>query len=56
MFEQTDGGYDVKSTGVNNAGAKAGAKVLRELIDKGVMPRVPITAWPRQPSTRVTRR
>ncbi|VEF14600.1 maltose/maltodextrin ABC transporter substrate-binding protein MalE [Stutzerimonas stutzeri] len=39
VFEQTDGGYDVKSTGVNNAGAKAGAKVLRELIDKGVMPK-----------------
>ena len=39
VFEQTDGGYNVKSTGVNNAGAKAGAKVLRELIDKGVMPK-----------------
>ena len=26
VFEQTDGGYNVKSTGVNNAGAKAGAR------------------------------
>ncbi len=39
VFEQRDGGYDVSNTGVNNAGAKAGAKVLRELIDKGVMPK-----------------
>jgi maltose/maltodextrin transport system substrate-binding protein len=39
VFEQTDGGYNVKSTGVNNAGAKAGAQVLRDLIDKGVMPK-----------------
>ena len=39
VFKKTDTGYNVKDTGVNNAGAMAGAKMLVELIDKGVMPR-----------------
>ncbi|GAA3960437.1 maltose/maltodextrin ABC transporter substrate-binding protein MalE [Allohahella marinimesophila] len=39
IFKDTDKGYDVKDTGVNNEGAKAGAKVLADLIEKGVMPR-----------------
>ena len=32
-------GYDVKDTGVNNKGAMIGAKMLVDLINKGVMPR-----------------
>ena len=55
MFEQTDGGYNVKST-VNNAGAKAGAKVLRELIDKGVMPKGADYSVAEAAFNRVTRR
>ena len=39
VFKQTATGYDVKKTGVNNAGAMAGAKMLTRLIDKDVMPR-----------------
>ena len=39
VFEKQDGGVDVNSTGVNNAGAKQGAKVLSELVEKGVMPK-----------------
>ncbi|WP_062261487.1 maltose/maltodextrin ABC transporter substrate-binding protein MalE [Endozoicomonas arenosclerae] len=39
VFKKTPTGYDVKDTGVNNAGAMAGAKMLTELIDKGVLPR-----------------
>ena len=39
VFEKTDAGLDVKSTGVNNAGAKQGGKVLADLIEKGVMPK-----------------
>ena len=39
VFKKTPTGYDVKDTGVNNAGAMAGAKMLVDLIDKGVMPR-----------------
>ncbi|WP_448218116.1 maltose/maltodextrin ABC transporter substrate-binding protein MalE [Endozoicomonas sp. 2B-B] len=39
VFKKTPTGYDIKDTGVNNAGAMAGAKMLTELIDKGVMPR-----------------
>lgn len=39
VFKKTSSGYDVKDTGVNNAGAVAGAKMLVDLIDKGVMPR-----------------
>lgn len=37
-FENTDAGYDAKSTGVANAGAKAGAAMIKDLIDSGVMP------------------
>lgn len=37
-FEKKDGAYDPKDTGVNNAGAKTGAAVLRKFIDDGVMP------------------
>lgn len=39
IFKETEKGYDVKDTGVNNEGAKTGAKVLADLIEKGVMPR-----------------
>lgn len=38
-FKKTATGYDVKDTGVNNAGAKKGAQMLKDLIDKGVMPK-----------------
>jgi maltose/maltodextrin transport system substrate-binding protein len=38
-FEKNaEGSYDPKVTGVNNEGAKAGAAMLRRLIDEGVMP------------------
>ena len=37
-FEKVDGNYDGANTGVNNAGAKAGASVLKGLIDDGTMP------------------
>ena len=39
VFKKTPTGYDVKDTGVNNAGAMAGAKMLTDLIGKGVLPR-----------------
>ncbi|MCQ4306409.1 maltose/maltodextrin ABC transporter substrate-binding protein MalE [Pseudomonas stutzeri] len=39
VFEKTDGGVNVKSTGVNSAGAKQGAQVLSDLVEKGVMPK-----------------
>ena len=39
VFQKTASGYNVKKTGVNDPGAMAGAKMLVELIDKGVMPR-----------------
>ena len=38
-FAEVDGGYDVSKTGVNSAGAKQGAAVLKQLIDAGVMPK-----------------
>ena len=38
-FQKVDGAYDGKDTGVDNAGAIAGAAVLREMIDSGVMPK-----------------
>ncbi|MNQ27795.1 Maltose-binding periplasmic protein precursor [compost metagenome] len=38
-FAEVDGGYDVSQTGVNSAGAKQGAVVLKALIDAGVMPK-----------------
>ena len=37
-FEKVEGNYDGANTGVNNAGAKAGASVLKGLIDDGTMP------------------
>jgi maltose/maltodextrin transport system substrate-binding protein len=38
-FEKNaEGSYDATVTGVNNEGAKAGAAMLRKLIDDGVMP------------------
>lgn len=37
-FEKKDGVYDGAETGVNNAGAMIGGKVLRGLIDDEVMP------------------
>ncbi len=39
VFEKADGGVNVKSTGVNNAGAKQGAQVLSDLVEKGAMPK-----------------
>ena len=39
VFQKTTKGYDVKKTGVNDQGAMEGAKMLVDLIDKGVMPR-----------------
>ncbi len=39
VFQKTAKGYDVKKTGVNDKGAMEGAKMLVDLIDKGVMPR-----------------
>ncbi len=38
-FKDTDTGYDVSQTGVNNDGAKQGATMLKRLIDEGVMPK-----------------
>lgn len=38
-FKKGPDGYDVKDTGVNNDGAKAGAAMLSSLIEKDVMPR-----------------
>ncbi|MCL4105087.1 UNVERIFIED_CONTAM: hypothetical protein GTU68_018794 [Idotea baltica] len=37
-FKKVDGSYDGSETGVNNAGAVAGAAALRALIDDGLMP------------------
>lgn len=37
-FENVDGTYNPKVTGVNNDGAVAGAAMLKDLIDSGVMP------------------
>ena len=39
VFKETETGYDVKSVGVNNEGAKKGASMLAELIEKDVLPR-----------------
>ncbi|NLK85401.1 MAG: maltose/maltodextrin ABC transporter substrate-binding protein MalE [Aeromonadales bacterium] len=36
-FKKVDGGYDVKDTGVNNAGAIAGLQFISDLITKGYM-------------------
>ncbi|HET8791168.1 MAG TPA: maltose/maltodextrin ABC transporter substrate-binding protein MalE [Modicisalibacter sp.] len=37
-FKKTEDGYDVTDTGVNNAGAIQGGKLLERLIEEGVMP------------------
>lgn len=37
-FKKGDGGYDVKDTGVNNAGSLKAANLIKDLIDKGAMP------------------
>jgi maltose/maltodextrin transport system substrate-binding protein len=37
--KKEDGSYDVKDTGVNNAGSKQGVAFLAEMIEKGHMPR-----------------
>ncbi len=34
-----DGSYDIKDTGVNNAGSKAGVQFLADMISKGQMPK-----------------
>ena len=39
IFKETPAGYDVKDVGVNNKGAKKGAKMFAELIEKDVLPR-----------------
>lgn len=36
-FKKVDGGYDVKDTGVNNEGAKAGLQFISDLITNGYM-------------------
>ena len=38
-FKKTHNGYDTRNTGVNNEGAMKGAKMLVDLIDRGVSPR-----------------
>ncbi len=37
--KQADGSYDVKDTGVNNAGSKAGVQFLADMIAKGHLPK-----------------
>lgn len=37
--KRADGSYDVKDTGINNEGSKMGVQYLRDLIDKGHLPR-----------------
>ncbi len=37
-FQKVNGVYDAEDTGVNNAGAVAGAAMIKSLIDDGVMP------------------
>lgn len=37
--KRDDGSYDVKDTGVNNAGSKAGVQFLSDMIAKGHMPK-----------------
>ncbi|WP_168012416.1 maltose/maltodextrin ABC transporter substrate-binding protein MalE [Halomonas salinarum] len=37
-FQRTETGYEVGDIGVNNAGAVEGARLLRELIETGVLP------------------
>ena len=39
VFKQENGVYDTSNTGINNAGAKKGAKMITDLIEKDVSPR-----------------
>ena len=39
VFRETESGYDVKNVGINNEGAKKGASMFAELIEKDVLPR-----------------
>lgn len=39
VFLETESGYDVKNVGVNSEGAKKGASMFAELIEKDVLPR-----------------
>ena len=39
VFKQDDGIYNVSETGINNEGAKKGAKLLTEMLDEDVSPR-----------------
>ncbi len=39
VFKRENGVYDVKSTGINNAGSKAGGHMMMKLIDEGATPR-----------------
>ena len=38
-FEKKEGSYDPTTTGVANAGSIAGASIIKDLIDKGAMPK-----------------
>lgn len=38
-FKKTSDGYDVKDTGVNNDGSMTAAKLIKDMIDSGVMPK-----------------
>ena len=39
VFKETQSGYDVKTVGVNNKGAKKGAQMFARMIEKDVLPR-----------------
>ncbi|UYM17319.1 maltose/maltodextrin ABC transporter substrate-binding protein MalE [Endozoicomonas euniceicola] len=39
VFKETQSGYDVKTVGVNNKGAKKGAQMFAKMIEKDVLPR-----------------
>ena len=39
VFKETPEGYDIKTVGVNTRGAKKGAKMFSDLIEKDVLPR-----------------
>ncbi|AZZ89985.1 maltose/maltodextrin ABC transporter substrate-binding protein MalE [Hahella sp. KA22] len=38
-FKKNGAGYDVKDTGVNNAGSKSAANLIKQLIEQGMMPK-----------------
>ncbi|GAA5214976.1 maltose/maltodextrin ABC transporter substrate-binding protein MalE [Corallincola platygyrae] len=39
VFKYENGSYDIKDTGVNVPGAKAGVKMIKDFIDQGIMPK-----------------